>query len=115
MWEMMPNSVPERMVMVSGEAITPGQVEDRLKDTMDRLTSPTMDLVIVYPVSGHPPMRLDAGFVELVSYITVSFPADPISDEIMVVCSPVFMSGSLIRCYQRTPKGGQRTALRVRW
>jgi hypothetical protein len=38
MWEMTPDSVPEGTVMVSGEAITPGEVEDRLKDTLDRPT-----------------------------------------------------------------------------
>jgi hypothetical protein len=31
----MPDSVLEGTVMVFGEAITPGEVEDRLKDTLD--------------------------------------------------------------------------------
>jgi hypothetical protein len=34
MWEMTPNSVPEGMVMISGEAITPDEVEDHLKDML---------------------------------------------------------------------------------
>jgi hypothetical protein len=53
--------------MVSGEAITLDEVEDRLKDTLDRKTGQTVDLVIVYLVPGHPPMRPDMGFIELVS------------------------------------------------
>jgi hypothetical protein len=54
MWEMTPDSAPEGIVMIFEEAITPGEVEDRLKDMLDRLMSPTADLVIVYLVSGHP-------------------------------------------------------------
>jgi hypothetical protein len=105
MWEMTPGSTPEGTVMISEEVITLDEVEDRLKDTLDRLTGPTADLVIVYPVSGHPPMRLDAGFIELVSYITVCFPADPILDLTMLVCSLVLTSESLIRCYRRMSRG----------
>jgi hypothetical protein len=37
MWEMMPDSAPEGMVMVSAEVITPGEVENYLKDTLDTL------------------------------------------------------------------------------
>jgi hypothetical protein len=35
MWEMMPDSAPEGTVMVLGEAITPDEVENCLKDTLD--------------------------------------------------------------------------------
>jgi hypothetical protein len=34
MWEMMPDSAPEGTVMVLREAITPGEVENCLKDTL---------------------------------------------------------------------------------
>lgn len=62
-WEMTPDSSPEGTVMVTDGAINLGEVEDRLEGAMDSLS----DLVIVYPVLSHPPMRLDAGFVALVS------------------------------------------------
>jgi hypothetical protein len=115
MWEMMPDLVPEGTVMVFGKAITPNEVEDRLKDTLDRWTGQTVNLVIVYLVSGHPPMRSDAGFIELISYVAISFPANPILDLTVVVHSLIFMSESLTRRCQRTPRGGQRTTPRLRW
>jgi hypothetical protein len=65
------------MVMVSREVITPGEVEDRLKDTLDLLTGLMADLVIVYPVLGQPLKRPDARFIELVSCVAISFLADP--------------------------------------
>jgi hypothetical protein len=114
MWEMTPDSAPEGTVMVSGEAITPDEVEDRLKDMLDRPTGLTVDLVIVYPVLGHPPMCPDVGFIELVSCVAISFPTDPILDLIMVVFIPVFTSRSPIHRYQRTPRGGRRTTPLVR-
>jgi hypothetical protein len=101
MWEMTPDSASEGTVMIFGESITPDEVEDCLDDTLDRPTGQTTNLIIVYLVPGHPPMHLYAGFIELVSCIIVSFPTDPIPDLIVVVCNPVFTSGSLIRCYRR--------------
>jgi hypothetical protein len=83
MWEMTPDSVLEGTVMVSGEVITPDEVEDHLKDTLDRSMGQTTDLTIVYLISGHPSMRPDMGFIELVSRVTISFPADSILDLIM--------------------------------
>jgi hypothetical protein len=99
MWEMMPDLVPEGMVMVFREAITPGEVEDRLKDTLDHSTGQTVDLVIVYLVPGHPPMCPDVGFIELVSCVTITFPANSTLDLIMVVRSPIFTSKPLIHRY----------------
>jgi hypothetical protein len=46
MWEMTPDSTSEGTVMVSGEAITPGEVEDHLKDMLDRPTGLTVNLVM---------------------------------------------------------------------
>jgi hypothetical protein len=74
------------------EAITPGEVEDLLKDTLDHPTGQTADLVIVYPVPGHPLLRPDAGFIDLVRYVAVSFLVDSILDLIIVVHNPVFTS-----------------------
>jgi hypothetical protein len=109
MWEMMLDSAPEGTVMISREAITPGEVEDHLKDMLDRLTGLMVDLVIVYPVPGHPPMRSDVGFIELVSCIIISFPTDPILDLTIVVRSPIFMFESPIRHYRRMLRGERRT------
>jgi hypothetical protein len=114
MWEMTPNLASEGTVMVFKEAITPGEVEDHLKDMLDRLTGQTTDLVIVYLVLGHPTMHPNVGFIKLVSGVTVSFPANPILDLIMVVHSSVFMSEPLICRCRRTSRGGRRTTPRVR-
>jgi hypothetical protein len=92
MWEMMPNLALEGTVMVFEEAITPNEVEDHLKDMLDHPMDQKVDLIIVYPILGHPLMHLDVGFIELVSCIAPSFPANLITDLIMVVCSSVFMS-----------------------
>jgi hypothetical protein len=54
MWEMTLDLAAEGTVMVFGEAIAPDEVEDRLKDTLDRPMGQTADLVIVYLVPGHP-------------------------------------------------------------
>jgi hypothetical protein len=69
MWEMTPDSGLEGTMIVSGEAITPDEVEDHLKDMLDRSMGQTTNLVIVYPVPGHPPMPPDAGFIEQVSCV----------------------------------------------
>jgi hypothetical protein len=95
----------EGTVMVSGEAITPGEVEDRLKDTLDHPMGQVADLVIVYLVLGHPPMRPDVGFIKLVSHVTITFPAYSFLDLIMVVRSSIFTSKPSICCYQRTAGG----------
>jgi hypothetical protein len=92
MWEMTPDSALEGTVMFSREAITPGEVEDRLKDMLDRPMGQTTDLVIVYLDPGHSLMHPDAGFIELVSRVAVSFPADSILDLIIVVHSLIFTS-----------------------
>jgi hypothetical protein len=114
MWEMTPNSALEGMVMVSGEAITPSEVEDCLKDTLDRPMGQTTHLIIVYLVPGHPPMCSDVGFIELVRHVIVFFPANPILDLTMVFCCPMFTFESSIRHYQRTSRGGQGTMPRLR-
>jgi hypothetical protein len=77
MWEMTPDSVPEGMVMVYGEAITPSE---------------TVDFVIVYLVPGHPSMHSDVGFIELVSRVIITFPANSALDLIMVIHSLIFTS-----------------------
>jgi hypothetical protein len=105
MWEMTPDSVLEGTVMVSEEAITPDEVEDRLKDTMDCPTGQAVDLVIVYLVLGHPPMRPDVGFIKLVSHVAITFHAYSFLDLIMVVRSSIFTSKPSICCYQRTVGG----------
>ena len=63
-WEMTPDSSPEGTVMVTDGTISPGEVEDCLEGAMDS----SSDLVIVYLVLSHPPIRLDAGFVAQVSH-----------------------------------------------
>jgi hypothetical protein len=94
MWEMMLDSVPEGTVTVSREAITLGEVEDHLKDTLDLLMGQVVDLIIAYPILGHPLMHPDMGFIELVNRVTLPFPTDSTLNLIQVVHSPIFMSKS---------------------
>ena len=79
MWKMTPDSEPEGTVMVTGEALSIGEMAQRIKEAMECPTDPSVDLAPVYPVSGHPTMRPDAGFVELVSLLRVSFLGRPSS------------------------------------
>lgn len=48
-------------------ALSVVEVAQHIKEVMECPTSPTVDLDPVYPVSGHPPMQPDAGFIELVN------------------------------------------------
>jgi len=59
--------------MVAGEALSIGEMAQRIKEAMECPTDPSVDLTPVYQVLGHPAMRPDAGFVELVSLLRVSF------------------------------------------
>jgi hypothetical protein len=67
MYQMTPGSSPDGTVMLAGEALSVGEVEQHLKEAMEVPSSPSRALVLVYPVLRHPPMRSDAGFVEFVS------------------------------------------------
>ena len=73
MYKMMLDSMPEGTLMVASEALSVGEVAQCLKEAMEFLIDPLVDLALVYPDSGHPSMRPDAGFVELVSLLRVSF------------------------------------------
>ena len=79
MYKMMLDSAPEGMVMVTGKALSVGEMAQRLKEAMEFPMDPLVDLALVYPVLGHPAMRLDVGFVELVSLLRVSFIGRPSS------------------------------------
>jgi len=66
---MMPGISFEGMVLVD-EALSFSEVAQRIKEA----TEPTKDskggvLNIVYPVPGHPPMRLEPGFFKFVSLL----------------------------------------------
>ena len=73
MYKMMPDSMPQGTVMVAGEALSIGEMAQRIKEAMECPTDPSVDLILVYPVPGHPMMRQNTGFVELVSLLRVSF------------------------------------------
>ena len=57
MYQMMSDSTLEGTVMVAGEALNIVEMTQRIKESME------------YPVSGHPTMRPDTGFVTLVSLL----------------------------------------------
>ena len=69
MYKMASNSTPEGTVMVTGEALSVGEMAQHLKEAMEFPTNPSVDLAPVYPVPGHPAMRPNAGFVKLVSLL----------------------------------------------
>ena len=73
MWKMTLDSTLKGTMMVVDEALSIGEMAQRLKEAIEFPTNPSVDLAPVYPVSGHPTMRPDAGFVELVSLLRVSF------------------------------------------
>ena len=73
MYTMMSDSTPEGTVMVAGEALSVGKTAQRIKEVMESPVDPSVDLASVYLVPGHPSMRPDMGFVELVSLLRVSF------------------------------------------
>ena len=73
MYKMMLDSTPEGTVMVAGEALSIGEMAQHIKEAMECLADPSVDLALVYPVLGHPSMWPDVGFVELVSLLRVSF------------------------------------------
>jgi len=79
MYKMMLDSTPEGMVMVAGEALSIGEMAQRIKEAMECPVDPSVDLALVYPVPGHPAMRSDMGFVALVSLLRVSFLGQPSS------------------------------------
>ena len=55
--------------MVVGEALNIGEMAQHIKESMEFSADPSVDLALVYPVSGHPTMRPGSGFVELVSLL----------------------------------------------
>ena len=65
--------------MVVGEALGISKMAQRLKEVMECLADLLGDLVLVYPVPGHPAMWLDVGFVKLVILVRVSFLGRPSS------------------------------------
>ena len=69
MYKMTPDSMPEGTVMVAGEALSVGEIAQRMKEVMECLADLSVDLAAVYPVPGHPAMRPDTSFVELVSLL----------------------------------------------
>jgi hypothetical protein len=62
------------MVMVADEALSVGEVVQRIKEAMECPANMLVDLASVYPVPGHPTMWPDAGFVELVSLFSNLLP-----------------------------------------
>ena len=79
MYKMTSDSTPEETAMVTDMALNIDEMAQRIKDAMECPTDSSVDLVLVYPVLGHPAMRPDVGFVELVSLLRVSFLGRPSS------------------------------------
>ena len=52
------------------EVLSTSEVEQRIKEVMEpSLDSASAPLDFVYLVSGHPPMRLEPGYIVLVSFL----------------------------------------------
>ena len=71
MYKMTLDSTPKGMVMVAGEALSVGEMAQRIKEAMECLADLLVDLAPVYLVPRHPMMRPNAGFVELVNFLRV--------------------------------------------
>jgi hypothetical protein len=56
-------------VMVADGALSIREVAQRIKEAMESSSGASVDLMLVYLILGHPAMRLNASFVELVSYL----------------------------------------------
>jgi hypothetical protein len=67
MYQMTLESSLDGTVMLTSEALSVGEVEQHLKEATEVPSSPSRELVPVYPIPGHLPMRPDAGFVKFVS------------------------------------------------
>jgi hypothetical protein len=67
MYQMTPQLLLDGTVLLAGDALSVGKVEQRLKEATEVSASSVGEIVPVYPVPGHPPMRPDVGFVEFVS------------------------------------------------
>ena len=63
---MMSDSTLKGTMMVAGEALIIGEMTQCIKEAMDCLVDPLVDLTLVYPILGHPSMRPDESFVKLV-------------------------------------------------
>jgi hypothetical protein len=64
MYQMTLGSPPNGTVMLARDALSVGEVKQCLKEATEVLLSPLGEIVPIYPVLGHPPMQLDAGFVK---------------------------------------------------
>ena len=69
-YQMLPGASFEGTVLVD-KALPPSEVAQRIKEAME----PTKDSVgavldFVYPVLGHPPMRLEPGYIDFVSSLS---------------------------------------------
>ena len=73
MYKMTPDSTPKGTMMVVDETLSFGKTTQCIKEAMECPANPSVDLALVYPVPGHPAMRPNVGFVELVSLLRVSF------------------------------------------
>jgi uncharacterized protein with von Willebrand factor type A (vWA) domain len=67
MYRMTPQSSLDGTVLLVGDALSVGEMEQRVKEAMEVPTSSAGEIIPIYPVLGHPLMRPDAGFVEFVS------------------------------------------------
>ena len=57
MYKMTPDSTPDGTVMVASEALSVGEMAQRIMEVMECPTDLSVDLSLVYPVPGHPTMH----------------------------------------------------------
>lgn len=68
MYKMTPGLAAEGTVMVTDEALSVGEAKQRVKVAMECPGDSDPNIILVYSVPGHPVMRPDKGFVDLVSF-----------------------------------------------
>ena len=68
--QMAPRASFEGMVLVD-EALPPSEVAQQIKEAMEPLKdTASVVLDFVFSVLGHPPMRLELGFIDFVSFLS---------------------------------------------
>ena len=70
LYQMVPGASFEGTVLVD-EALPPSNVAQRIKEAMEP-SKDTAGVVLdfVFPVSGHPPMQPEPGFIEFISFLS---------------------------------------------
>ena len=70
LYQMVPEASFEGTTLAD-DALPPSEVAQRIKEAMEpSKDNASVVLDFMYPMPGHPPMRLEPGFIDLVSFLS---------------------------------------------